>query len=180
MYALNRLSNRVQRADAEIPRLGLYLCYLQPWHGTGYHLLSCGACTITRIQLAVPCKHTEEHPTLKKWSHKLPDIKTVSIKKNRSYFLCPIYHVASVFSSEIFSSEFFFFDHCFFSVPYESSAFESFLFKIFLRLQGYFFSLLVRRNLARTDTTTEVLDFNTKEKKTLSVALRYNAVPVGQ
>ena len=40
-----------------------------------------------------------------KWSHKLPDIRTVSINIFRSCFFWPINHVASVFSSEIFLSE---------------------------------------------------------------------------
>ena len=90
---MNRLPNRVQRADAEIPRLRICLFYLQPWHGTGHDLRSCGACTTTRIPLAgrtVPCKHTwyGRASNTKKWGHKLPDIRTVCINIFRSCFSC--------------------------------------------------------------------------------------------
>ena len=52
----------------------------------------------------------EEHPSQKKWSHKLPDSRAVSIDHLGSCFPCPITHVASVLPLEFFSSE----NKCFF------------------------------------------------------------------
>ena len=47
-------------------------------------------------------ENLEEHPTQKKWIHKLPDIRLISIiNMFGSCFFCPINHVASVFSREI-------------------------------------------------------------------------------
>ena len=83
------------------------LCYLQPWHGTG-HVWSVHNHTNTASRPHRTMQtYTEEHQTQNKCSHKLPDIRTVSVIFFLPCFLllCPINHVASVFSSELFLLE---------------------------------------------------------------------------
>ena len=51
----------------------------------------------------IPVRKSIRHK--KKWSHKLLDIRTVSINIFRSCFFCPINHVASVLSKNFLSEK---------------------------------------------------------------------------
>ena len=77
------------------------------WHRTRYSIVrSLHNLTITagRPHRTMQTYQYERAPNIKKWSHKLPDIRTVSINVFETCFFCPTNHVPSVLS-EIFLSE---------------------------------------------------------------------------